>query len=101
MRHALPRSMRATASRPQTCAMSVAFDDQGEIVPGRGTVSSSCPGPSGGDALPVGIEQPLEHRRLGGRQVAPQVDEVQVVDADAVERRRHAPLRGEQPLDPE
>ena len=35
-----PRSMRATAPRPQLRAMSVAFDDHGEIVPSRGTTSS-------------------------------------------------------------
>ncbi len=34
---ATPRSMRSTAASPQWCAISVAFDDQGEIVPGRGT----------------------------------------------------------------
>ena len=42
-RYTMPRSMRATAVRPQLCAMSVAFDDQGEIVPGRGTTSSRVP----------------------------------------------------------
>ena len=47
MRHALPRSMRRTASRPQTCAMSVALDDQGETVPGRGTVSRRRPSGAG------------------------------------------------------
>ncbi len=35
----MPRSMRVTAARPQTCAMSVALLDHGEIVPGRGTTS--------------------------------------------------------------
>ena len=33
----MPRSMRRTASRPHTCAMSVALLDQGEMVPKRGT----------------------------------------------------------------
>ena len=28
----MPRSMRRTAASPQLCAMSVAFDDQGETV---------------------------------------------------------------------
>ena len=42
-RYAMPRSMRATADRPQLRAMSVAFDDHGEIVPGRGTTSRSAP----------------------------------------------------------
>ncbi len=28
--------MRFTAASPQICAMSVAFDDHGEMVPGRG-----------------------------------------------------------------
>jgi len=40
---ATPRSMRPTAGRPQCFAMSVAFDDQGEIVPSRGVTSSSVP----------------------------------------------------------
>jgi hypothetical protein len=35
--------MRATFARPQLAAMSVAFDDHGEIVPGRGTTSSNSP----------------------------------------------------------
>ena len=38
--NATPRSMRATAPSPQLRAMSVAFDDHGEIVPRRGTTSS-------------------------------------------------------------
>ena len=42
-RYPMPRSMRVTAVRPQLCAMSVAFDDQGEIVPGRGTTSNRVP----------------------------------------------------------
>src|SRR5579871_3292347 len=37
----MPRSMRCTASSPQTCAMSVALLDHGEIVPGRG-VTTRC-----------------------------------------------------------
>ena len=43
MRYSMPRSMRRTASSPQTCAMSVALLDQGEMVPARGTTSSSSP----------------------------------------------------------
>ena len=43
IRNATPRSMRRTAASPQLRAMSVAFDDHGEIVPGRGTTSSSAP----------------------------------------------------------
>jgi len=42
-RYAIPRSMREIAVRLQLCAMSVAFDDQGEIVPGRGTTSRRSP----------------------------------------------------------
>ncbi len=42
----VPRSTRTTADSPQLCTMSVAFDDHGEIVPGRGTTSSCC-GPDG------------------------------------------------------
>ena len=37
----MPRSMRRTASRPHTCAMSVALLDQGEMVPKRGTTMIS------------------------------------------------------------
>ena len=34
---AVPRSMRLTRARPQLRAMSLAFEDQGEMVPRRGT----------------------------------------------------------------
>jgi len=47
---ATPRSMRDTAASPQTWAMSVALVDQGEMVPGRGTTSWSCPGGGNGAA---------------------------------------------------
>ena len=41
---AMPRSMRSTPSRPQLWAMSVALDDQGEIVPMRGVIKNRlCP----------------------------------------------------------
>src|SRR5581483_9406947 len=40
----MPRSIRCTASsRPQTCAISVALLDQGEIVPSRGTTRRVSP----------------------------------------------------------
>src|SRR5438093_1153275 len=45
--HATPRSMRRTASRPQRRAISLAFDDHGEMVPRRGTLSSMRPPPAG------------------------------------------------------
>src|SRR6266446_6485663 len=45
--HAVPRSMRRTASRPHRRAISVAFEDQGEMVPKRGTLSSMRPSPAG------------------------------------------------------
>src|SRR6266581_6812950 len=45
--HAMPRSTRRTASRPHRRAISVAFDDHGEIVPTRGTLSSMRPSPAG------------------------------------------------------
>jgi hypothetical protein len=35
--HAVARSIRVTAVSPEVWAMSVAFDDHGEIVPRRGT----------------------------------------------------------------
>ena len=35
--------MRRTRVRPQLCAMSVAFDDQGDTVPRRGTTSMRRP----------------------------------------------------------
>ncbi len=40
MAYTTPRSMRETAERPQFRAMSVAFDDHGDSVPGRGTTRS-------------------------------------------------------------
>src|SRR6266571_141115 len=49
--HAVPRSTRRTASRPHRRAISVAFDDHGEIVPRRGTLSSMRP-PSAGAGSP-------------------------------------------------
>src|SRR3979490_370028 len=42
-----PRARRRTASRPQRRAMSLAFDDHGEMVPRRGTLSSMRPPPAG------------------------------------------------------
>ena len=39
---AMPRSMRSTPSKPQLCTMSVALDDQGEIVPMRGVTKNKC-----------------------------------------------------------
>src|SRR6266705_78619 len=44
--HAVPRSTRRTASRPHRRAISVAFDDHGEMVPRRGTLSSMRPSPA-------------------------------------------------------
>ena len=38
----VPRSTRRTKSRLQSRAMSVALDDQGEIVPSRGATSTSA-----------------------------------------------------------
>jgi hypothetical protein len=35
--------MRTMGESPQFVAMSVAFDDHGEIVPGRGTTTKSSP----------------------------------------------------------
>ena len=35
---AMPRSMRSMCAKPQLCAMSVALDDHGEIVPMRGVI---------------------------------------------------------------
>jgi hypothetical protein len=52
MCQATPRSSRRTAARPQLCAMSVALLDQGEMVPKRGTTSSTSP--SGNATLRVG-----------------------------------------------
>src|SRR5690554_807516 len=39
----MPRSTRTSLLKPHWCAMSVAFDDHGEIVPRRGTVTSVAP----------------------------------------------------------
>ena len=44
------RSMRITLAKPHWRAMSVAFDDHGEIVPSRGTTSNCVPGGTCGDA---------------------------------------------------
>ena len=46
----VPRSMRVTAAKPHWRAISVAFDDQGEMVPRRGVTSFSVPAGS----LPAG-----------------------------------------------
>jgi hypothetical protein len=35
----MTRSMRLTAARPQMWAMSVALEDHGEMVPGRGATT--------------------------------------------------------------
>ena len=40
--HAVPRSMRATHSRAQWRAMSVALLDHAEIVPGRGVTTTAA-----------------------------------------------------------
>ena len=36
----MPRSTRSMPEKPHLCSISVAFDDQGEIVPNRGTTST-------------------------------------------------------------
>ena len=38
-----PRSIRVTFVSPQMCAMSVAFEDHGDIVPGRGATTCTRP----------------------------------------------------------
>jgi hypothetical protein len=38
--HSVARSIRVIAASPQTCAMSVAFDDQGDTVPTRGVMKN-------------------------------------------------------------
>jgi hypothetical protein len=41
--NAMPRSTRTILSKPHWWAMSVAFEDQGEIVPSRGVTISRLP----------------------------------------------------------
>src|SRR5512139_1639235 len=49
MSYAVPRSSRRTAESPHCRAMSVAFDDQGEMVPSRGVTRTARPaGPGAG-----------------------------------------------------
>ncbi len=36
--YSVARSIRVIDASPQTCAMSVAFDDHGDIVPSRGVM---------------------------------------------------------------
>jgi len=52
------RSMRRTASRPHRRAISVALEDQGEMVPKRGTLSSMRPRRRRGLAV---LEQALQY----------------------------------------
>ncbi len=92
--------MRRTAASPQTCAMSVALEDQGDTVPKRGTVNRFAP-PWPDVARPLGVEQALEDGVLGGREFARRVDEVDELDRDRPHARLDAPQRREQPLDPE
>ena len=58
--------MRRMAESPQFVAISVAFDDHGEIVPGRGTTTKSSP--IGGNIVIVGAvgQQAIERLALGG-----------------------------------
>ena len=49
-RQATPRSMRFRRARPLFLRMSVAFDDHGEIVPGRG-VTRTCTAPAAGASV--------------------------------------------------
>ena len=74
--------MRLTFASPQLCAMSVAFDDQGDTVPRRGTTSSApperdrgAPGAVRRRPRPV-VKQALQHVDLVRRQLALDVDEV-------------------------
>ena len=65
----------ARASRPQWRAMSVAFDDHGEMVPRRGVTRTARARRLGRRRRPVG-QQALEVGALAGRQVARRLDEV-------------------------
>jgi hypothetical protein len=56
---AVPRSMRVTAAKPHWRAISVAFDDQGEMVPRRGVTSLSVPA----GAFPAGCAPSRSVRR--------------------------------------
>ena len=81
----VPRSMRRTKSRPQWRAMSVAFDDQGEIVPGPRRDEDVAPAAGQGHRWGVGLRarppvrhEALEDRPLRGRGVARGFHEVPV-----------------------
>src|SRR6185369_4670587 len=84
--------MRFTGVRPQLRAMSVAFDDQGETVPTRGTTrkmllpasSSSAAPPSSSSAGSVRLEPSLE------------LDEIAVFGAQRAQIRVDLLQRGEQ-----
>jgi hypothetical protein len=68
--------MRVTAAKPHWRAISVAFDDQGEMVPRRGVTSFSAP------RFPRLFEQRRELPPLGFAQCLPGGDEVPVLDSD-------------------
>ena len=71
--------MRRTAESPQFFAISVAFDDHGESVPGRGTTTKSSP-PSDTRLIVRAVgQQPIERLALGGRERALELDEMPVL----------------------
>ena len=87
---AMPRSMRRTASRPHTWAMSVALLDHGEMVPKRGTTMISA-APSAractrGVARPIG-QQPFEQCAFARVEIALEIDEVNEARADGADAR--------------
>ncbi len=63
--------------------MSVAFDDHGETVPGRGTTTSSSPRSASSRVVRTVGQQAVERRVLGGCEVALHLDEVPVDGGDA------------------
>ena len=80
--------MRSTAARPQLRAMSVAFDDHGEIVPGRGTHEQQLAGVVGARVARAVSQQALERVALGGASAA------RDVRRNASRRRRRRRRRG-------
>ncbi len=100
-KYAMPRSMRRTAPRPHTCAMSVALLDHGDTVPNRGTTRQQFAARLRGRSGRAVAQQGLEHARLVGGEFACCVDEVDVACPDGGDVARAFAEGGQELLEAE
>ena len=86
---------RSTCCRPQLWAMSVALEDRGEMVPGRGVTSNNRP--SGAcSARRTVLEQPLKFGVFFGTERCANIGKVDVLGVDITDGQVGVPAAGQQ-----